>query len=266
MTDEKLINDFLEKNYTVKTDKFSFIVLDKANDKTMVPTEFSNHFLKIFGDFYTTNNETSIMLLQSWFSTKKRLLTKNLYDIFDNIEAYGKSQKQLELVIKKVNELYMLEYHEEFVTNLFLDYYKDKHLIPKLENYKNLFNTELGSSRLIEDYQDEFILEHYQLIKYAKKDLNDWYAEKVIGGKVRDFLNQLVITLGPRNWIVTWIGHGPVSRAKILNNFINEGEFHHKFIIDMYDKWYEEAVIYASDKMMRTPTPNFRLTNFVPEN
>jgi hypothetical protein len=122
------------------------------------------------------------------------------------------------------------------------------------------------SSRLLEDYQDEFILEHYQLIKYAKDDLNNWYAEKVIGGKVRDFLNQLVITLGPRNWIVTWIGHGPVSRAKILNNFINEGEFHHKFIIDMYDKWYEEAVIYASDKMMRTPTPNFRLTNFVPEN
>ena len=114
---------------------------------------------------------------------------------------------------------------------------------------------------MVDDFQDEFILEHQQLITFAKEYLNNWYSETVIGGKIKDMLSQLVITLGPRNWVVTWIGHGPLSKATLLKNFITESEFHHQFILNMYDKWYEEAVMEASDRVIRNPTPNWRLTN-----
>lgn len=261
MTDEKLITNFLEKNYEVKTDKTSFIVFDKTNEKTMPPKDFNLHFLKIFGDFNIDNDNSSTTILYSWFSAKKRILTNNLYTIFDELVSTERSQKQLESVLKICDEKYKYEYHHDFVTNLFLDYYKDKFMIPKLEKYKNTFNANLGSTKLIGDFQDEFILEHHQLITFAKDYLNRWYSETIIGDKVKELLSQLVITLGARNWVVTWIGHGPLSKSTLLKNFINESEFHHQFILDMYDNWYEEAIMEASEKVMRNPSPNWRLTN-----
>jgi len=261
MTDEKLIQEFLDKHYDVKTDSQSFIFFDKSDEKTFTPRDFNLHFLKIFGEFNIDNDNTSTTILQSWFSSKKRILTKVLYDVFDILNKAERSQKQLTEALKICNEKYKLQYHEGFITSLFLDYYKDKFIIPKLDDYIKLFNAELGSKRLIEDFQDEFILEHNQLITFAKEYLNNWYSETVIGGKVKELLSQLVITLGPRNWVVTWIGHGPLSKATLLKNFINESTFHNQFILDMYDKWYEGAVIEASDRVIRNPSPNWRLTN-----
>ena len=261
MTDEKLIQEFLDKHYDVKTDSQSFIFFDKSDEKTFTPRDFNLHFLKIFGDFNIDNDNTSTTILQSWFSSKKRILTKVLYDVFDFLNKAERSQKQLTEALKICNEKYKLQYHEGFITSVFLDYYKDKFIIPKLDDYIKLFNAELGSKRLIDDFQDEFILEHHQLINFAKEYLNNWYSETVIGGKVKELLSQLVITLGPRNWVVTWIGHGPLSKATLLKNFINESTFHNQFILDMYDKWYEGAVIEASDRVIRNPSPNWRLTN-----
>ena len=261
MTDEKLILNFLEKNYDVKTDRQSFIFFDRSDEKTFSPRDFNIHFLKIFSDFNIDNDNKSTTILQSWFSSKKRILTKVLYDVFDTLESSERSQKQLSEVLKTCTEKYKFQYHEDFITSLFLDYYKDKHITPKLDKYIKGFNSELGSKRLIDDFQDEFILEHHQLITYAKEYLNKWYSDTVIGGKVRDLLSQLVITLGPRNWVVTWVGHGPISKATLLKNFIVESDFHHQFILDMYEKWYEEAVMEASDRVMRNSTPNWRLTN-----
>jgi hypothetical protein len=261
MTDEKLILNFLDKNYDVKTDRQSFIFFDKSDEKTFKPRDFNSHFLKIFGDFNIDNDNTSTTILQSWFSLKKRILTKVLYDVFDSLDNAERSQKQLSEVLKICTEKYKYQYHEDFITSLFLEYYKDKFITPKLDKYIKGFNSDLGSKKLIGDFQDEFILEHHQLITYAKEYLNNWYSETVIGGKVNDLLSQLVITLGPRNWVVTWIGHGPLSRATLLKTFINESKFHNQFILDMYDKWYEEAVISASERVMRNPDPNWRLTN-----
>lgn len=261
MTDEKLILNFLDKNYDVKTDRQSFFFFDKSDEKTFAPRDFNLHFLKIFGDFNIDNDNTSTTILQSWFSSKKRILTKVLYDVFDNLDNAEPSQKNLTEVLKTCKEKYENQYHEDFITSFFLDYYKDKIITPKLDNHIKLFKAELGSKRLVDDFQDEFILEHQQLITFAKEYLNNWYSETVIGGKIKDMLSQLVITLGPRNWVVTWIGHGPLSKATLLKNFITESEFHHQFILNMYDKWYEEAVMEASDRVIRNPTPNWRLTN-----
>jgi hypothetical protein len=259
MTDEILIVNFLEKNYEVKTDKSSFIVFDKYDEKTMLPNVFNSHFIKLFSEFMIDDNNTSKKILFDWLSDKKKVLTKNLYIIFDELDSTKRSQKQLETVLKICDKKYKYKYHHDFITNLFLDYYKDKHIIPKLEKHKNAFNTNLGSINLIDDFQDDINMEHPQLITFAKDYLNTWYSETVIGVKIKDLLSQLVITLGTRNWVVTWIGHGPLSKSKLLNVFANENEFHHKFILDMYDEWYGEAVIKASEKIFKNESFSSRI-------
>lgn len=251
MTDAILILNFLDKNYEVKTDVKGFIVLDKEDNKTMVPNDFHKHFLKIFSDFIIDGEQTSITIFNSWFSQKKRLLTQKLYDIFD-LEDTGelKSRLLLDKILKTCDSDYKLLYHHDFITNLFIDYYKDKYMLPRLENHVRDFNTDFGSVKMIGDFQDNFILEHQKIISFAKEYLNNWYAERVIGSKVNDLLSQLVLTLGPRNWVVTWIGHGLFSKKRLLEKFINESEYHHDFILNMYNKWYEDAVIEASEKVM----------------
>jgi len=251
MTDAILILNFLDKNYEVKTDRQNFIVFDKIDNKTMVPNDFQKHFLKIFSNFKIDDEQTSITIFYSWYNNKKRLLTKKLYDIFDTEDDTTlRSQQLLDKIIKFCDENYKYEYHHDFITNVFIDYYKDKYMIPKLLEYKNNFDANFGSAKLLNDFQDEFILEHFKIIEYAKSHLNNWYAETIIGDKISDLLSQLVITLGPRNWVVTWIGHGPFSKKRLLEKFINESQYHHDFILNMYDKWYEDAVIDASERAM----------------
>ena len=251
MTDAILILNFLEKNYEVKSDKLGFIIFDKSDTKTMSPNDFQKHFLKIFSNFNVDDDQTSITIFHSWYSQKKRVLTQKLYDLFDE-EDDGtlKSQLLLDKIIKVCDTDYLFLYHHDFITNVFIDYYKDKHMLPKLEKYIKMFNADFGSAKMLDDFQDEFILEHFKIISFAKEYLNNWYAESIIGEKIKDLLSQLVLTLGQRNWVVTWIGHGPFSKKRLLEKFINESEYHHDYILNMYDKWYEDAVIEASEKAM----------------
>jgi len=251
MTDEILILNFLEKNYQVKSDKQGYIIYDKSDDKTMVPNDFKRHYLKIFSDFQIGDGESSMTIFYTWYSHKKRILTQKLYDLFDK-EDDGtlKSQLLLNKIIKVCDTDYVLLYHHDFITNIFIDYYKDKYMLPKLLKYVENFNIDFGSAKLLDDFQDEFILEHFKVIAFAKEYLNNWYSETVIGDKIKDLLSQLVLTLGSRNWVVTWIGHGPFSKKRLLEKFINESAYHHDFILNMYDKWYEDAVIEASERAM----------------
>ena len=250
MNDVIFINQYLDKSYTVITGNNDFFIKDNIDTNSMTFLEFKKVFLKIFGDF-KSNEESSIFILNSWFNNKKRLLTKKLFEIFD--ESDNGNLKSLFLL----NEILTIcdsdsknEFHHDFITNVFIDYYKDKYMIPKLEEYVKVFNADFGSVRLIKDFQDDFILEHEKIIQFAKEYLNKWYSETVIGEKVKDLLSQLVLTLGPRNWVVTWIGHGPFSKKRLLEKFINENAYHHDYILDMYNKWYEEAVIEASEKVI----------------
>jgi histidinol phosphatase-like enzyme len=250
MTDELLITKFLERNYTVITNNTTFVILDNNNKREMMVTDFGKHFRKIFGDF-NVDDKNNIVFFNSWFSTKKLELSGKLYEIFDELDSNLKSRHQLDEAIKKCKKLYKDKYHVDFITNLCLDYYQQKYMVAKLDEYKLVFDTKLGSKSLIKNFEDNLILEHPKVIEFCKEYLNNWYSEKIIGDKVRDFLSQLVITLGVRNWVVTWIGHGPITKNKILDNFKNEGEFHVNHIMGMYDKWYEEKVIEASERAMK---------------
>ena len=86
MTDEKLIADFLDKNYKVITDDTYFKVSEIDSYKRVTVNDFLNTFKTIFGDFTTVDNETSIELFNKWFSFHKRLLTKQLTEYIETLD------------------------------------------------------------------------------------------------------------------------------------------------------------------------------------
>ena len=118
MTDELLITNFLEKNYSVKTNNIGFVVFDKNDKQEMALTQFSKHFRKIFGEF-KVDDKNNIEFFNVWFSKKRLELSGKLYEIFDSIDSNSKSRHQLEEVVKKCENLYKYKYHTEFITNLF---------------------------------------------------------------------------------------------------------------------------------------------------
>ena len=250
MTDEKLILRYLA-DYELRVNALDFMVFDKTSSDSNTISNFTHQLKKIF--YF----DGSVKIFNTWYYDKKTELLKSLYDYFDTLKPKMKSQK----MFKKITKKFYLKYHETFLSNTFNEYYFNKYLLPKIEEYKENFNESKGSLKLILDFERELLGENYKITEMVKNHLNNWYADKYIGAKVKDFLSQLVITLGARNWIVTWIGHGQVSKNKILNLFKDENEFHHEYILNMYDNWYDEAVIDASERAMKHQSPNWRLTN-----
>jgi hypothetical protein len=268
MTDEKLITDFLEKNYRVIANDTYFKVAEIDSYKRITLSEFLDTFKTIFGDFTTLDNETSIELFQKWFSFHKRILTKKLTEYLETLDM---SEGSVKLLFKAVNRFSHGNdkdlYNGEFIENYFNDYYKETVIDPQLKKILKSFHVEAGSQALVETISEKLTFETPKIYQYALDHLNEWYANTVIGDKMKDFLTQLVITLGSRNWVVTWIGHGPLSREKLLSQFKNENEYHHKFIVKMYDEWYETAVIDASERtLMRNNYGNTFPTVNIPSN
>lgn len=248
MTDEKLINDFLDKNYYVKTSETYFVVCEKESYKTITTSDFTETFKKIFGDFISIDNETSIELYYKWFNLNKRLATKTISDFLDKLDY----EKGSAFLLKKLKTKFEKneKFTSEFLENYFNDVYIERVLTPKLDSIIKIFNVDKNSNELLKPFTENLKFETTKINQFAMNYLNKWYAESIVGEKVNDILNQLVITLGPRNWIVTWIGHGKLTRDKLLNDFILEDEYHHKHILRMYDKWYETAVIEASERVL----------------
>lgn len=249
MTDEKLIHDFLDKNYYVKTDELYFVICERGTYKTLSISEFTKIIKTIFGDFISIDNESSIEIYYKWFNLNKRIVTKKISDFMDKLDFKKGSSfllKKVQTKFKK-NEMFT----SEFIENYFTDVYIEKALIPKLDTIINEFNIHHNSNELLKPFTEQLKFETIKINQYAMNHLNKWYAETIVGEKVNEILNQLVITLGPRNWIVTWIGHGKLSREKLLKDFILEDEYHHKHILRMYDKWYENAVIEASERVLQ---------------
>lgn len=251
MTDEKLITDFLEKNYKVITDETYFKVSEIETYKRVTVNDFLNTFKTIFGEFTTVDNETSVELFNKWFSFHKRLLTKTLTNY---IETLDMSEGSVKLLFKTINRFSHGKdkglYNGAFIENYFNDYYKETIINPQLKKILKDFRHESGSKVLLETISEKIKFETQTIYQYALNHLNEWYADTIIGEKMKDFLSQLVITLGSRNWVVTWVGHGPLSREKLLGEFKDENDFHHKFIVKMYDDWYSTAVIDASERTL----------------
>lgn len=253
MTDEKFINKFLEKTYYVKIDGVSINVCEKDSHNSFSWDVFMiYHFSTIFGNYKVDSERTSTDVVSYWFKQKQITLLNDLIKELDkiNLEMGVKigAADLLKSLLTKFKRKHT--YSENFIITQFHQYYNEKILLPRLIEYIDSYKEGIFSKEFHDNFKNKLNLDTIKQHEYAKDFLYNWYSDQVIGDKVRDLFSEFVITMGPRNWIVTWIGQGILDKNKLLKYFKNESEEILEYIVTAYDKWYEEAVITASERIM----------------
>ncbi len=238
--EERYINRFLIKNYSVKTTSSSFSVLDKSTKKEYALSSFKNEMAHIM-------METSWPTIDIWFTKYSNKLIK---DLDEYIRGLDYSKKPTLLILENIFNHFRRKrtYEEGFIKNIFYNYHKIHNITPKLKELtKNIQN----SNQIMDIVSEQMEFEPSIIRDFVLEYLNEWYSTSILGGKITDFFRQLVITLGPTNWKVTWVGHGEVTQAMIRQEFRDESEHQVKIVFDKYHKWYEEEIIQASERMMK---------------
>lgn len=249
----EFIENFLEKNYSVVTTDVHFNITDKhlsASEKSYTLPKFTDIYIKIFGEF-SINGDSSLNILHEWFNEKCTILVKDINDLLETMTNEEGSLVMLnKLITHFQNENGISKYHDAFLISYFNDYYKHTFTIPTLKEIKETFDSGLNSVALLEELNRRLEFESGAIQEFAMNSVNQWYSDTFLGKKLDELFKEFVVTLGPRNWVVTWVGHGVVTNEKLINEFIKETKFQHQLILNKYDHWYTEAVQEASERMM----------------
>lgn len=251
MNDKELVEKYLNRNYVVIADNSYFTVEDIHTGKIEKVNTLKKTLIKIFGDFRGEFG-SCLDIFNAWFNLKSDLLVKDLHDYINSQDFSIGSVNLLNLCLKKFSKKNKNgnNYRSSFIEYYVETKYKEKVLIPKLINYLKEVKGNDGSRYIISIFHEKLKYETFNLQKYCVDYLNDWYADSILSSKIKTFLRELVITLGPRNWVITWIGHGPLTRKTLLDQFKDETEDHYPFILKMFDEWYEREVMDTSERML----------------
>lgn len=248
MNDKLIIEKFLNANYIVQAMENDFMVADIDSGQLFNVPAYLVLFKDIIGEFEVSDSETSIDVFHKWYDAKKAVIAKSLYDYFETLDGSVGSNILGEQVFNYF--IGKSEFHHNFVKNYFNAYYSKKFLKPVIEKYLASFDKNKFSGDLIEEFASTIIGENMTQYDYAIEYLNNWYMDEVLEAKVNDLLSQFVVTLGRTNWIVTWVGHGPVTDISFQNYFKKENAHQFRYAKGMYERWYTEAVQDKSERLM----------------
>jgi hypothetical protein len=248
MTDRELILNFLNKDYAVFADNDMFKIRCLNTKRVLFYESAVSEFKTIIGSFITTCGKDSIDLFIEWFNDKKKELSKKIYDFLEKIKKNEGSIKILSKLKQKFKES---EYSKNFIVKIFIDYYIEKYTKPMIIEFTNsLKDSALGSIKIYEDFKKVLDHETQEVADFAYDYLNEWYFDNIMEDKLKELFNEFIIILGEKNWVVRWIGHGTLTNEKLLDKFRNENDVIHKLILNRYDKWYDENIIKASEKIV----------------
>jgi hypothetical protein len=82
---------------------------------------------------------------------------------------------------------------------------------------------------------------------------NDWYRQH-LNNVLRDFtafLNECDLVLGLSNWELKHNVHGRINMDKLSQYYYGTEKPHHNTLKSIYDAWYDNKIIDASEKIMR---------------
>ena len=139
-----------------------------------------------------------------------------------------------------------LENYHSYIVNTFDNYYRENHLDNVIKDYIKTLNKDMNSMFIVDNFK-QLLVEVETHYDYCIDKVNEWYGEVALKDKIDDFLSQLIITLGSRDWVVRWIGHGILTEDRLCSAF-KEHDYHKSYILKKYDEWYEKAVIEASER------------------
>ena len=218
--------------------------VDKINDKFT-----SQEWIKRFSRQLPRQNKIVSDTIKDKIleNYREKVITTKITKIVSELElTKGSKALKKEIFSKMYGDM---TYFATDINKYFGVIYKEKHLDKVINDYIITLNTEMDSNIIINQCK-ALELEDGEQYDYFVERLNEWYGDNVdINAKVGDILSQFFITLGPTNWQVRWIGHGLLTEDKIFEAF-KEHSYHKKHVMTLYNKWYDMAVMLASEKHM----------------
>jgi DNA-dependent RNA polymerase auxiliary subunit epsilon len=250
MTDKKIILNFVNRNYTVQlSDKF--LIYDKIDHNMLSMESFYSQMVVILGDFGKGDNN-AIEIVRKWVTEQKGFLVKDLHSFVKSVDLSKGFEYISEKMLKKYSDNFT--YNKGFMLEYASEYYNERIILPKLKKHveylKNLDSNKLTYDKTISDFETQMKFEGFKQQEFVREYLLKWYKDTIIDEKIDDLLSQLIVTLGPRNWKVTWIGHGELNRPKIESIFGSQSPSIYEYIMDRYDLWYDRAVEKAVEKLV----------------
>ena len=217
------------------------------SDLSEVSTKFSrNAFIKQASELVGDNKSGQI--IAAWFDEETSKLSKKLIAYLDTLEDTGSQAMCNDMLIRFADE----ENISDDTIVIFLEsYYKEKFLPKYIEKLLKDFDPKTIDIEEMKAFKlGIFKLHTEKIANHCMDNLYDWYSKNILNDKLIDLFSQFVLTLGKTDWKVTWIGHGPVTKEKILDHFRDEDDFHNEYIMKRYDEWYENEVAEAGEREM----------------
>jgi hypothetical protein len=203
-----------------------------------------NEATKRFG-----TNYNKIFLKTKIGDNYKDKYLKDKIDEHLNSLDYTKGSKRLVEEIKKHFDDDIDEFNNDI--NKAFDRRYDEFILNEIDKYLTNIDKDITIDELIKKFQfdveAETEIHRHQIIKLLK----DWYHINILNDKLLPFFNELIVTMGSTNWLVTWIGHGRLTEDKMLNHFKDEETYSKNYIRQRYEDWYSEKIIEISDKYMK---------------
>jgi len=232
--------EYLQRD--IVKDLYEFLdTLDLKNGSTKCFEDVINKF--------DTSSAYSIGFLTKRFNEYylDKFLIVQMKEFFSNFEFSKGSQLFLFEIMTHFSK--DLNIFGATIESLALEEYKNRIKI-ELDAYLDTISDEINSITLINNAPIYIEKEIDSINDYTHNYLNGCYAKTHLNDKVDRFLTELVVTLGSTNWIVTWIGHGPIDKKRLLSQFIDENTCHESYISKKYHEWFEDAILKKSEKIM----------------
>jgi hypothetical protein len=231
MEQSKIVGKELNKFIESYDDKEGFsVILNEAFSK--FGSDYNKPFLRTkIGEHY-----------------KHKYLITKVQDYLDTLD-YTKGSKKLVEEIKKHFDDDIDDFKDE-IYNVFNRRY-DEFILNEIDKYLTNIDKDITIDELIEkfkfDIEAETETHRHQIVKLLK----DWYHINILNDKLLPFFNELIVTMGSTNWLVTWVGHGRLTEEKMLNHFKDEETYSKNYIRQRYEEWHSEKIIEISDKYMK---------------
>lgn len=243
-TEEEYIKEYLTRSYEVITMASSFGISDKIGKKNFTLDNFKKEIEHIL-------MSASFPIIDVWYNIETKNLVK---DLDTHIKSIDFSRDNSLVILNNLIRYFDLsektkgKYNVGFIKNYFYEYHKTTNIDPKLNGYiKDIKN----SNEIINIVAKDLEYEPSYIRDYVLNYLNEWYCQSILGENIKNLFRQFVVTLGPQNWKVTWVGHGEVTREKIKQHFENESEEILKVVFKKYSDWYQEEITDSCERMLK---------------
>jgi hypothetical protein len=243
MSDEKIIIDFISKNYEVSIGSTDYVVVDKENKKVYTYSKkeknnsdstcsFNQLFIDIIGDFETDTGESSLNVLHRWFVSESKIIGKDMNDFLTQYDGNLSSSNILAQFLDRFSNTI----NRMFLITQFNTHYESKYLKPKLREYFKNIDMSLGSYQLYDNIKTDFDGD----LMYFNRIIEDMF-NKEYSNYLFVKVNKYTDTLNKKTTYDDII-------ESYSDDLEKETELHRHNIIKFLKEWYHINVL--GDKLM----------------